>query len=432
MNDDELRAFLESATVGGPDPEDGRAAESEAPTATSDEALPEASQPPAAPARPAAPQPPAVPLPPVRSTYQQPQQPSFDELLGLRRDQEPNPIPLVLPEPTKKSRPAPDLEPVFVPNPPQPAAPRPAVQAPDPHAAQPASDALPPTQPLSVQDIVPPAAPAPVPAAGVQPPAQPASPPFVPPAPIAAAASAQPLFPNASAPASPSAAQPTAPVSATASAAAVTPDPLDSIFARSAQPEAADQGDEYEKISVTGGDPRSRRFLPWVIVGGGAVIALIASIFIINAVRGGTEPGPTAAPPATTTQTQTTEPTTTSPEPTETNEPTTPTADQPPRVEVGSTMTLDIPWWGVTADLSTKFGQTSYAIDANGRLVLTSSLIDSLPAACRAGGQEWGITKIDDASFEVLRPAERCADAPELYDELWGLTAAMVDSIRPQ
>ncbi len=250
-------------------------------------------------------------------------------------------------------------------------------------------------------------------------------------APAPVAASARPAFPYPAAAAAAAAAVPAQRPQASAPETAVTADPLDSIFARAAEPAAPGQSDDYEKIAVTGGDPRSRRFLPWVIVGGGAVVALVASIFIVNAVRGGVEPEPTAAPVPTTTQSPTTAPTTTTPEPT-TPTPTTPDSDTPPRVEVGSTMTLDIPWWGVTADLSTKFGQTSYNIDANGRLVLSSSLVDSLPASCRGADQGWGITKVDDTTFEVLRPAERCAEAPELYDELWGLTAAMVDSIRPQ
>ena len=93
-------------------------------------------------------------------------------------------------------------------------------------------------------------------------------------------------------------------------------------------------------------------------------------------------------------------------------------------------MLLDVPQWGISADLSSRFGQTSYMIDAENRLVLTSALIDSLPESCAAMRSQWGIVKVD-STYEVLKPAETCADAPEVFDELWGLTAAIVESIRP-
>lgn len=352
MNDEELRAFLESATVGGPDPEDEKDA---------------------------------------------PARPSFDELIGLRRQQapavEPDPVPLVLPEPRGSSAPEPGVTPLLLPppgapaapmqaTPPRPAMPRPSAPVVPPVQATPAT-VPPPTQPLSRDELpLPPATPAP--AQSVAPPTQPLIPPVMP-APFEAAGFVPPA--------------------------------------------ANDQDADYEKIAVTGGPSGVKRFLPWLVVGGGAIVVLVAALLVVGGVRGGGEPATTAAPstPSSAPSTATTPPPTT---PEETSEPTESPADEPPQVEVGQTMRLDIPQWGITADLSTRFGQTSYMIDANNRLVLTSALIDSLPESCAAMRAEWGIVKVE-AAYEVLKPAERCAAAPEVYDELWGLTAAIVESIQP-
>lgn len=357
MNDEELRAFLESATVGGPEPEPEPEPQKGAPRQTA------AAVPPVVP--------PAPVVPPSRPG-QQPLGPSFDELIGLRRQQaaEQDPVPLVLPEPSKPHAAEPGLTPLQLPVPP---------------ASPPPFDPQPPTQPLARTEL-------------------PDSP-----VPASRAATSQPVVPSA------------APVTATTPLLNAPADPLFGLIP------PAGGGDDYEKIAVTGGSDR-KKLLPWIIVGAGAAIALVASIAIINAVTGGAASDAAPAPAPTET---TAAPSTPSTSPTPSPIPEEPTADQPPQVDVGQTMALDVPFWNITADLSTRFGQTSYVIDGGSRLVLTSALIDSLPQSCAAMRSEWGILRTGDASFEVLKPAQRCADAPELYDELWGLSAAMVDSIRP-
>ncbi len=370
MNDDELRAFLESATVGDSEPEP----EDEAPE------------------QPAELAPTVVPatlfVPPAPAAGPQPG-PTFDELIGLRRQQaaDPDPVPLVLPEPPKPAAAEPGVTPLQLPVPPR-ATPVPGAIA----------DTQPPTQPLSRADLPVP----PVPTAPIVPAAPPA--PIVPPV-LPAAAPAAPLPADAA-------------------------DPLLGLIPPTPP---TGGGDDYEKIAVTGGSDRNK-FLPWIIVGAGAAIALVASVVIINLAGGGATPEPTAAPaPTETTTTQSaTTPTEATQTPTTTPKPVQPTSDQPPQVDVGQTMALDVPFWNITADLSTRFGQTSYVIDGENRLVLTSALINSLPESCAAMRSEWGILRTGETTFEVLKPAQRCADAPEVFDELWGLTAAMVKSIRPQ
>src|SRR5690606_6582635 len=146
-------------------------------------------------------------------------------------------------------------------------------------------------------------------------------------------------------------------------------------------------GDEYEPIAVTGGE-RSRRIVPWIVAGAGAVIALIAAVLIVFAVRGGDEaPAPTAAPQPTTEQPATEEPPTPNEEESPESTPSTPTpppSDEPPAVEVGNTGTMDIPAWGVTSQISAKFGWPRYTIDANNNLLLADgTLLPQFPDSCQ-------------------------------------------------
>ncbi len=179
------------------------------------------------------------------------------------------------------------------------------------------------------------------------------------------------------------------------------------------------------------GDDRAASAKPWIVVGIVAVLALIASILIVTTARTGTQDPEPGSAPTTQEQTTTTSPTTS--EPGETQEPETeePDENRVPSVEVGPTTELRIEAWGATSQLSTKFGMTSYTIPDNVNLVLSSPLIDQLPPSCAAMRDQWGATRLENGTFTVRKPAERCEAAPELYDELWGLTAAFVESIAP-
>lgn len=330
MNDEELRAFLESATVGGDDEQQPKQA-----SAADDAETPSK---------------------------------SFDELIAPGGGSEAELTPIVLPGPkSAQNRP-------FVSN-----------DAP----------------------VKPPAAP----------PATPAAPPVVPVAP----------------PAAPVADQGQRPVAASAASTASAGTPAFVGPPTLALPEVREQPDtiegDYEKISVVGSEPKRGRLVPWLIVGAGAVVALIAAIFIVGALAGGgEEPAPTAAPTVPTEQPETSSPTTSRPTTPATTTPSATPSPTVPQVEVGPTMTMRITQWNTQVELSQKLGLTaSYSIPDGVNLTLQTSLIDSLPATC---SKDWGMTRRDDGTFEVFKPAERCEAAPEVYDELWGLMDAMVKSAR--
>ncbi|MBK0417871.1 hypothetical protein JD276_02325 [Leucobacter sp. CSA1] len=165
---------------------------------------------------------------------------------------------------------------------------------------------------------------------------------------------------------------------------------------------------------------RSPHMVPWIVVGIIAVVALIISIVIVTVARSGEG----AASDGGRTPTQTEAPATEEPEETDA-----PDEESVPSVDVGDTFDVPIGAWGVTAQASQKFGSIWYDLQGE-NLVLSSPLIDSLPDSCAEMRSQWGITRTPAGEYEVLKPAERCEAAPEVYDELWGLTAAMAESIR--
>ena len=197
-------------------------------------------------------------------------------------------------------------------------------------------------------------------------------------------------------------------------------------------------------------EPRRKRSvpqaLPWIVVGAVAVIAIVVCIVLVNLARGGdSAPAKSASPSASES------PSTTPSASADANAATSGDDEQDadadadkdkekdkdkdkdtvPKVDVGSTNQLDIPAWGATSQLSQKFGMTSYNIPDNVNLRLSSPLIDSLPDSCAAMRTQWGVTQQADGKYAVLKPAETCAAAPELYDELWGLTDAFAKSVKP-
>jgi hypothetical protein len=175
---------------------------------------------------------------------------------------------------------------------------------------------------------------------------------------------------------------------------------------------------------------RSSAAKPWIVVGAVAAVAIVLSIVVVNLARGSGDPEPAATTAPTATKTPSPSKTTT-PTPEKSETPEEPKKDAVPKVEVGPTSSLPIPAWGVSSELSQKFGSTSYSIPDNTNLRLESPLINSLPESCAAMRTQWGAKRLEDGTFEVAKPADPCADAPELYDELWGLTDAFVQSFKP-
>ncbi len=166
-------------------------------------------------------------------------------------------------------------------------------------------------------------------------------------------------------------------------------------------------------------------------MGGGAVIAIIASIFIINGVRGGEDPAPSPSTPSTSEQPVETEQPTSEPSPSEEPEPE-PDAGDVPQVDVGpSIYPIPITQWGITVDKSQKLGSVNYT-EQGDSVMFDITLAQSLPESCAAARQGWGLRKLDDGKLEVIRPEPRCSDtdAAAVYDEIWGLMDHMAKSAR--
>ena len=176
--------------------------------------------------------------------------------------------------------------------------------------------------------------------------------------------------------------------------------------------------------------------MPWIVVGAVAVIAIILSIVVVNIVRGA-DSAPQATPPSSETtetapQTPETAPETEQPPAEPEPEPEPEKTDEAPQVDVGGTNPMPIGPWNSTSEISTRFGMVYYAVPDNVNLELTSDLLNSFPEECAAMRTAWGATRLDDGTIQIRKPAESCAAAPELYNEVWGLVAAWIDTIQPQ
>lgn len=451
MNDEELRAFLDSATVQDSDEATSQNTEAahpeSAPAAAPRRAVPSFDElmnmpsPDAAPApEPSAPAPtvsaqsapevsptqpeaptPAAPTAPVSATAvpasttgasetaAAPQRNEWSQAYAQDNEQL---VPLILPGFSSAPKPARDLPPVFQAEPAAPAEPE--TQHVDPA----------PTQPFDVLS-------------GNQ------TAPFA--ATPVAATSGLAVAATTTAATTPLAATvPTPAVSTSSASAAASPVPNsaqveDNPFAALA-PEfaAADSADdEYERIAVTGGVPRGRKALPWLIVGGGAVIAIIASIFVINGIRGADTPAPTEKPAVTAEPSPDETPPAPAPKPSEEPAPA-PEPSAAPVVNPGSTWSLPIEQWGITVEVSEKLGgSTPYTLfDGNSRMMFDSLPVASgLSDACAAARAEnvWGLLKKEDGTLEVVRPEPRCTAPSDaaVYDTIWGVLDYMAKSAKP-
>lgn len=222
----------------------------------------------------------------------------------------------------------------------------------------------------------------------------------------------------------------------------MTKDPFEELFGSAAeepQPVPARERLAYEQaervrtaqlVTKPVSTNRGSQAKPWIIVGLVAVLALVGSIMVVNMARGGddTAAKPTTSAPQETTSTSSTPSDT--PKPEKTDEPK-PDENTVPSVEVGATNRLPIGPWNATSELSQKLGSTTFNIPDGVNLTLTSDLLNSFPEECADMRQAWGATLLENGSYEIRKPATRCAAAPELYDEVWGLVAAWIETITP-
>lgn len=178
------------------------------------------------------------------------------------------------------------------------------------------------------------------------------------------------------------------------------------------------------------GRKRGNQAMPWILVGIVAVVAIVASIIVVNIARGGEgDPGEAKPSPGSTTA-PTTAPTTASPTPSDVK-PTSEKPDEntPPSVEVGETIPFPIGPWNANSQWPQRLLGASFSINGDSDLRLSGELFNSFPESCAAMRGEWGATRLADGTFEVAKPATKCAEAPELYDEVWGLLAAWTKTI---
>ena len=172
------------------------------------------------------------------------------------------------------------------------------------------------------------------------------------------------------------------------------------------------------------------RFMPWVVVGVVALVAIIGATFLIGGIRGG---GNEATPAPV----EKVEPVAPKPSPSTTDTDKTkeevveePKDDVAPTVEVGATYPIPVPQWDATFDLSDRLGSScGYNIEGD-NLVMCTDLVESFPESCSALRTGWGITKTAEGKFELLRPEGTCEESKALYDNVWGLMQAAADSMK--
>ncbi|MHA3683640.1 hypothetical protein ACXR2W_05240 [Leucobacter sp. HY1908] len=254
------------------------------------------------------------------------------------------------------------------------------------------------------------------------------------PLPTSRPAARQPVLPQPVAP-QPAAAQSSEPVPGVRRGQQPAAEPVTAAAPMPARQRLAHE--QAERVHTNQGPTAKKKApMPWIIVGAVAVVAIILSIVVVNVVRGA-ESAPQATPPSS----NTTETTPQTPEATpDTEQPETPVKPEPepekkdeaPQVDVGEVTSMPIGPWNSASQISTRFGMVYYAIPDNVNLELTSELLSSFPEECAAMRTAWGATRLDDGTIQIRKPAESCAAAPELYNEVWGLVAAWIGTIQPQ
>lgn len=186
-------------------------------------------------------------------------------------------------------------------------------------------------------------------------------------------------------------------------------------------------------------EPRSR-VIPWIVIGSIAIVAIIASLIVINVFRGQevdtTETTPPETTPTSPVETPTKEPNDEE-SPAETTPPTDPRSDaeiDTSGVVIGDTSTVEVPWdgWQVSLEASKKLAPWTYQLtEANRYLIIDSDLIKQLPASCAHMRTKWGLERTGENTFEPLTPNEVCTENESLYIEILGLIRAIPDTIKP-
>lgn len=196
--------------------------------------------------------------------------------------------------------------------------------------------------------------------------------------------------------------------------------------------------DEPPTMPVPAADRRSNSALPWVIIAVVAVIALVAAIFVVSTMNRADEVDPETTvetPQTPDPESPAVDPTEEAPEETQAPEP---EATEPPRVEVGPTVAMEISCVSIAVEASGKLEPNGWFCpggDTN-RVTWESRLMNSFPESCAAMRSPslqspWGIEQDETGKWIAVRPEGTCAADPELYNEVWGLMQAVADSAKP-
>lgn len=201
--------------------------------------------------------------------------------------------------------------------------------------------------------------------------------------------------------------------------------------------------DQVQTRPVPARTKKKTPIVPWIIVGIVVLLALIGSLFVVNMVNNND------AKQDSTSETTSNDPASEAPSdspsespaeetPTETEEPAT---DEPPKVDVGADpIKMPVAPANISIETSRKFtGSVGWYVPAgftDDRVMISSPFMNDFPDSCSAMrapemNSPWGIQKGADGKWTVVKPETKCADAPELYDEVWGLMQAVADSAKP-
>lgn len=187
---------------------------------------------------------------------------------------------------------------------------------------------------------------------------------------------------------------------------------------------------------------RNQRMLPWLITATVSVIAIITAMVFVTLVKAADQveselgAGQTQSPEPEATGKPETERPTTTPEPSK--EPEEEPSTTVPKVEVGPTGSMVVAPWGVSLEVPSKLGYTSWAIPSGEELMFEFANAQDLPDSCNASKTGWGIARsaqpvpggfsAGGQNYSLLKPTACKADKAG-YDQIWGLADATMRSI---
>lgn len=177
---------------------------------------------------------------------------------------------------------------------------------------------------------------------------------------------------------------------------------------------------------------KMRKVLPWIVTVSVAVVALIVSVIVVRAVRGENEVQNAVAASETHEDVNTANSLPqTNPVPGANARKVPQSDDRVPTVEVGNTFELNIGQWNTKVQISQKMSRIHYELRDNANIAyIESALTQKLPRECAEMRTQFGFARAQNGTLTVVRPTEKCAAAPDMYNEIWGLLDAAAKTAR--